>query len=331
MTRLETLLLLLVLGLVGADAILVPAHGVRLDGPAYAGVALLSATLVAGGVFYRRFRPEPSLAQMMLGSAFLCAFSAAAAMLNYLLLAVAGPRIDAALAGWDRALGFSWPAVMALAAAHPGASTILFLAYSTMLPQLALLVIALARRPEGERALRFCLAIALGALICIAVWTLRPSFGALSVYALDPALVRRLNPVLDPAYGRELSALLANGPGYISPTAMKGLIGFPSYHAVLALIVSRFAWDLRGLRWPVLALNLLVLISVPVEGGHHLVDLLAAFPVAWAAIAMASRATFAPQMRGLVNKARLLTTPPARNTAFRAEMAKVRPCETLCD
>ena len=39
------------------------------------------------------------------------------------------------------------------------------------------------------------------------------------------------------------------------------LIGFPSYHCVLALLVSWHAWELKRLRWPLLLLNALVMIS----------------------------------------------------------------------
>jgi len=322
-TRLETSLLLLVLGLAGTDAVLALALHVRVDGPGYAGVALLSSGLLAGAVFYRRVRPDARLAAMLGACAFLCAFSAAAAMLNYLLLAVAGGRIDGVLAAWDRALGFDWPRIMMLAAAHPRIAGLLLIAYGSMLPQVALLMIALARRPAQEQALRFCFAIALGALVCIAVWTLWPSFGAFSIYAADPARDGRLHPALDADYARALVSLLAEGPRLASPTAVKGLIGFPSYHAVMALIVARFAWDLPWLRWPLLALNLLVLVSVPVEGGHHLVDLLAAFPVAWASLALARRKV-SPEIPVMVNKARLLTVAQPQNTVFRAEMAKMR-------
>jgi hypothetical protein len=289
-TRLERLLLLLVLALMAADIAGVLALGVGIDGPAYGRVALLVAALLAGAIFYRIVRPAPPLAAMLAGCAFLCAFSAAGAMLNYLLLPVAGPRIDVMLAGWDRALGFSWPMAAAWAADHRLAAAILLLAYGTMLPQVALLLLVLARRPQNQRAHIFCLAIALGALFCVAIWTLRPSFGAFSVYVLDPAVASRFHPALGPDYARALTALLAQGPSFLSPGEMKGLIGFPSYHVVMALIVTRFAWPLRALRWPVLVLNLLVVISAPVEGGHHLVDVLAAFPVAWAALALARRA-----------------------------------------
>ena len=85
---------------------------------------------------------------------------------------------------------------------------------------------------------------------------------------------------LDRHYAHQLAALLAHGPGLISPTDTKGLIGFPSYHAVLALLVMFYAWKVSWLRWPAVALNLLVLVATPIQGGHHLIDLLGGGAVA---------------------------------------------------
>ena len=96
-----------------------------------------------------------------------------------------------------------------------------------MLPQVAVLIAVMARRATYPAIYRFCLAVAIGALTCIAVWAVAPSFGAFSVYDL-PVNWGRLPLVLDHAYACELVALLAQGPGPIRPDNMRGLIGFPS-------------------------------------------------------------------------------------------------------
>ena len=76
-------------------------------------------------------------------------------------------------------------------------------------------------------------------------------------------------------------ALLRDGPGYITPGRLHGsLIGFPSYHCALALILTWYALAIPRLFWPLLVVNAVVLLSTPVQGGHHLMDVLAAFPVA---------------------------------------------------
>jgi membrane-associated phospholipid phosphatase len=112
---------------------------------------------------------------------------------------------------------------------------------------------------------------------------------------------------LDQAYARELVRLLHEGAGMISPRDAKGLIGFPSYHAVLALLVTWYARKLAFLRWPALLLNSAVLLATPIQGGHHLVDVLAAFPVAAVVIFLAEKAA---QAKHLVNNMPKFTLTP---------------------
>ena len=273
----------------------------RLDAGAFLCLGVLAALLLMGAQFYRTARPDPRLCAMLFGTGFLCIFSCEASVLNYLLLTKAGARIDILLAGWDRALGFDWPLAMRWMAHHPRLNALCFIAYSSMLPQVALSVIVLAAI-EVDRVYRACMALALSALICIAIWAFVPSFGAFSVYPLPDA---HAVLALDSNYARELVRLLHDGPGLISPRDAKGLIGFPSYHAAMALLVAWYLRDVKFLRWPVLALNLAVLSATPVQGGHHLIDVLAAFPVAALSITLASAA----KRPALVNKSSTSAQP----------------------
>jgi hypothetical protein len=284
---LQRVLLALALSVTGLVIVWGAAGHFRFQLGAYLDVGLLSLALFLGSAFYRYRRPDPRLAAMLFGAGFLCLFSAAASALNYCLLTIAGNRIDSQLAAIDRALGFDWPVAMAAMAGHPILDRVLLIAYASMLPQVALLMILLARRHSYPLVYRFCLAVAVSALTCIALWTLAPSFGAFSVYAL-PAAAAHLPLALDRNYADALVPLLRQGPDIISPTDAKGLIGFPSYHAALALLVIAYAWTMPALRWPALILNLTVLISTPLQGGHHLIDVLAAFPVAAMALFLAA-------------------------------------------
>lgn len=111
----------------------------------------------------------------------------------------------------------------------------------------------------------------------------------IAVYGLDPATVARLQVPVDGAYGEALVRMLRDGPGLIAPDNAKGLIGFPSYHAVLALLLIWHLRHVRGLRWPVLAVNVLVIFATPIEGGHHWVDVFAAVPIAALSVLLAGR------------------------------------------
>jgi hypothetical protein len=287
---LPRILLGILLLLCAADAAILSCGHFLLDWVAYARFAAISSALACAGMVYSTVRKDERIAATLFGTAFLTAFSNMASVLNYFLLTVAGSPIDETLAHIDRAMGIDWPAMIAWAADHRRLNFILYLAYGCILPQIALLVVLLGWTRQIAKIYSFCFAIAFASAMAIGFWTVFPSFGAIAVYRLDPALIAGMPLALDPAYAHQLLQLLANGPGYISPTELKGLIGFPSFHAVLALLVTWYARDIKYVRWPIAALNLLVLLSTPIQGGHHVVDVLAGFAVAALAILAAEKA-----------------------------------------
>ncbi len=245
----------------------------NIDARNYGLLFLLMLPLVGASLYYGGPRREEAISAIFAGTAFLLAFSAACSLLSYLLVTVAGPRIDAQLASIDHALGFSWPALMGFIAFHPDMNLALSWAYTSTTAQTAILVMLLGWRNRCGDLYGFCLALAAGALIALGVWTLFPSFGAFSVFTLPPNVASRLGLVLGFDYGHALVNLLKNGPGLISPSELRGLVGFPSYHTVEALVLIWYARNLRGIRWASLLLNGIVLVSIPVQGGHHLIDM----------------------------------------------------------
>ena len=289
-------MLAIVAAIVIIDAVWARIIHADLDGAAFGFLAVISFALVGGGVFYDRVRKDERLSTMLYGTAFLIVFSAAFSALNYLLLTVAGPRIDGPLAAADRAIGIDWPAMMAARAEHQRVNLVLQLCYVSVMPQIAILVIALSGSKHRETIYRLCLSIAAGAILTVFFWTAFPSFGAFSVYELAPTVARRLALALDGHYAHDLVGLLKSGPGLISPRSAKGLVGFPSFHGALAILVAWYAWPLKALRWPALVLNTLVLVATPIQGGHHVVDVFAGFAVAAAAVVITNRvARIAPK------------------------------------
>jgi hypothetical protein len=207
--------------------------------------------------------------------------------MNYFLLTVAGHRVDDVLAGVDRSLHVNWPMMITWASAHPTLNFVLAIAYACALPEIALLIPLLGWRSPVTRIYSFCYALACATFITMAIWTIFPSFGAISVYQLPPSIVAHTQLALGPDYAHELIRLLANGPGLITPADMKGLIGFPSFHAVLALLTTWYAMGIRYVGVPVAVLNVVVLLSTPIQGGHHVVDVFGGIVVAAVSILVA--------------------------------------------
>ncbi len=321
--KLQRILFVIAAGLIAVDLAWGFAGGFRVEVSAYTRIALLSLGLVAGGIFYSTRRKEPRLAAMLLGPSFLCAFSAAASLLNYFLLTFHGPRIDAALAAADLWLGFDWVRMMTAMADYPALSTVLFYAYNSVLPQIALMVILLGWLGNADKIYRFCIAVAAGALIAIFVWALMPAVGTQALFTLPPDIAARLHLAVEADYGVMLNDLLRDGPGYISPNELRGLIAFPSYHAVLALLVTWYARGLKHLFWPVAVLNALVMVATPIHGGHHLVDVLAAFPATALALWLAGEfSQLSRKPSPMVNRIGKFTIIPVLQGLFRIAPAQ---------
>lgn len=287
--HLPRILLAIVLALLAVDAAWLSTGHFLIDWQAYAKYTAISLALAGGGVFYATIRKDERISAMLFGTAFLTAFSNLSSILNYFLLTVAGTRIDDILARVDRAIGVYWPDMITWANHHRAINLGLMLVYGCVLPQIALLISMLGWRSQITKIYSLCFAIFFATAMTLGFWTIFPSFGAMAYYRLDPAIAAHTPLALNASYAHELVQLLANGPGFISPTELKGLIGFPSFHSVLALLVTWYARNLDYIRWPVAALNLLVLISTPIQGGHHVIDVLAGLVVTVLAVLAAEK------------------------------------------
>ena len=273
------------------------------DATNYCLLFLLMLPLAAAGTFYGTLRKDQALSAVLACSAFLIVFPAGSALLSYLLMTISGPRIDTALAGADRAIGFYWPALMGYVAQYPTLNLLLKLAYLSVMPQTVVLIFALGFGGKTAELYRFSLALALGAIVTLTVWTIAPSFGAFSVYTLPDAVAQKLGLVLGFDYGRDLVHMLKSGPGFISPKELRGIVGFPSYHTLQALVLMWYARGLKAWRWPAIVLNLAVLAAVPVHGGHHIVDAFGGAAVTVVSVALASWIVAAAQRRASATSA----------------------------
>jgi membrane-associated phospholipid phosphatase len=68
-----------------------------------------------------------------------------------------------------------------------------------------------------------------------------------------------------------------------------GVVCFPSFHVIWAILGANALWCFKPLRIPVAILSTLIILSTMTSGWHYFVDVLAGLLVAAAAIA-ASRA-----------------------------------------
>ena len=270
---------LVIAGIVVADAVGLPLAGLRLGASGVAMLAAMVAALLGLALVYRRFRPRPRLGDFAHRAAQLLTLLAAAAVLSYCAARTALPLQDGIFAAADRALGFDWRAWFGFVAAHPGLRGVLHLAYASVTLQLVVIPAYLALSGQPRRGGEFIAMLLLSVLPTIAVSALLPGAGA---FVYDHVAAH-------PPFVAEFAALRQGEVAVIDLPRMQGVITFPSFHTTLALLFVR---ALRGN--PVFfalgaLLNAVVLLSVPSEGGHYLVDLLAGAAVAGLAIAATAR------------------------------------------
>ncbi len=223
--------------------------------------------LAGGGSMLRRLRRNSPAVALLDGVAQILACFALCAVLSYLALSTGRPLIDGTLAALDRAMGFDWPRYVAWIQARPALDGLLFKVYFSPLLELMLATILLGAL-DRRRLQELSTAMLIALLLTIGVSAIIPALDAYNHYAsAHPELVNELGV-------HDLAPLRQGALREIDLRKVGGLISFPSFHTVLALL---FIHALRGIRFVFpasIVLNAAVILSTLTAGGHFLVDLI---------------------------------------------------------
>ncbi|MGH7112966.1 MAG: phosphatase PAP2 family protein [Stellaceae bacterium] len=232
---------------------------------------LVAAGAVTAGVtlYYRLSGRSARLANLAQWALLWAIFSNAGAVLTYIAAARGGPTHDAALAAIDSALGFDWAAWYNFLAPHVALRFILWLGYLSLMPQILVPVIWFSLRDLDYFNYELLLNNIVCLLIATALFLLFPALGPLQAGG-QPGL-----PVL--------LALRGGGALSFEMTHLQGLISFPSYHMVLAVLLV-WAHRRSPLLIPIALVNLVMVVSIPTFGPHYLIDIVAGAMVATSAI-----------------------------------------------
>lgn len=285
----EKFVLTISLALFILDGLLVAYKGVGIDVLGYATALSIGALSLGIGQFYRRVRLNEGIALATTACGLYIVFTLVASVFNYLLLPNHSPMIDPLLIRIDAALGYSWTNFVVWTAQWPWLGTVFRAVYISSMAQLILVILILGFTNKREDLHRFLLTGVLGGIFTICIWAFFPSSGASGWEVLPPAANGALPIMVNSDYGMELNRLARDGVTYISPQNVLGLIGFPSFHTVMACLS---VWYMARFKWvfPIfLVINLLMLPSVLVQGGHHLSDVLGGLMVFALATILARR------------------------------------------
>jgi membrane-associated phospholipid phosphatase len=280
------------------DAVDLRRVGIRLAADGLARLALAIFVLLVLALIYGHLRPRERLADLAQTAAQLLLLFAAAAVLSYALTVEALPLQDDLFAHADALLGFDWLAWFHAVEAKPLLRNVLHFAYITATPQLVAIAIYLALTGQGARNAELIWTLAIALIVIIPLSALLPGAGAFVRY---DALA-----LVDAPFVPEFAMLRHGALTTIDLNQVQGVITFPSFHTTLAIL---YPYVVRGNRRVFVGcafLNLVMLLSIPSEGGHYLVDVFAGALVAVVAIRAAAwveQRLSAPMPRGALSPA----------------------------
>jgi membrane-associated phospholipid phosphatase len=255
-----------------SDAILLAETSFRLEASPELKILADVIPLAVLFVICRRWRSFPRitrrLAHLIRTVLALVLFTNAAVILNFILTGILPlPRWDGALATADRALGLNWLDMYQWLARHPAIEASARAVYMSLGPEMLILIFALELLGHHNQARAFLRWFMVSAIATVIIGILIPAAGAFVYYHLPVASTT--------GYVAQWAELRNGTLRSINPFDNQGLVVFPSFHTSLAVLCACAAWPLRILRYPLLALNLLIILSSPAMGGHYFIDIIA--------------------------------------------------------
>lgn len=243
------------------------------DWAPFLGGYLAAMGFVAIGAYIRHVKEKPRLALGLQGIGFFMAFTSACSVLIYTLLPLPHPMVDSFLTETGHWVGYDWRSFVAGMTEYPAVSRALGYVYQSAIPQIVLTICLLSFYGRSLELHRFIFVGMVTLAIAVAIWWRWPSVGYIGVLPYSPEVMAEMGFRFKVNYGELLTQLLQEGPERITPAVITGVVGFPSYHTVMALMVT---WYCRRtvLFLPILMLNLAMIPATLLHGGHHVIDVL---------------------------------------------------------
>ena len=244
--------------------------------------------LLVGAAYFRSQRRRPVLSGTLVAIAQITLFAVLAAVLNYLLLLFDRPLIDDLLLRADEAIGIHWPTLFTTLKTS-ALAPLLTVAYQSNGVLLAGVVALLGFTGRDAELDRFLMAFFVATLLTLAFWAIFPSFGAATYLVSTGAVTTLPGATVDQGFAKVLLAFKSGALKEMFLQDLKGLVAFPSMHTAMALLVLYAVYTIRPVFWLCLPWTALILLSIPVDGGHHVVDVLGGIVLTWLSILAARR------------------------------------------
>lgn len=295
--RIEYLLTIGLLPLFGAAAMAVLwRSGMFIPWQVWTAIAGSIGFFLAIHFIYTVPRPVERLALLSGSLSLMVAAALLAGIVAHAGLRLRMPLADAGLAGLDRALGVDTPGLVLAFARHPTLSQVLQVAYLSIVPLCYLVAAVMSLAGRAARVWEAVLGYSAGIMACAIISVAWPALGNFGFSGLRGHAFDAL-PSGSGVYAFDAVRYYRDGTSPVLDfNRFSGVVTFPSFHAIMALIV---AWALRStgpLGWLASGWAGLTLVSTIPIGGHYFIDLPAGAAV-WAALIFGARALDRRQRR----------------------------------
>jgi hypothetical protein len=286
------------------DWIWMAAAGFRL-GSGYLQVLGCVVLLISVSLFYFCAGRDRRVMEFAHFGAQIASLYALMMVLSYLALSTNAPLADDTFDAIDKSLGLDWLAWTVWITAHPHIQWILAIAYDSLPIQALFCYIYNIHTREFWRNSEIWWITFISVLVTIGGSAAFPGTNPYVYYGLEAAdHFVHMNHFLG----------LRDGTlNLISFTDAQGLIQAPSFHTVLAIMMT---YNLRHNRWffaIAVVLNTTLILSCPSEGSHYFVDLIGGAAVAAATIWGVRRFHFCGAILTVDQQVRNSPTPPKQS------------------
>lgn len=251
----------------------------------YTASTILAGAFGTAALFYTFLRPDRKIADPCWVLTTYALFMPIMIIFSYLPASLNFPLTDDALARADLLIGFNWleavhwfvelPAWVSIYSSKLYNST-----HMVMLIVAGFLIFSGRHRQLDEYLALFILT----GLITCAISGIMPAATALDYFKPDAQTLERLSPIVGAGYMDDFHALRNGSLRQLKLLGVQGIVSFPSFHTVLAILLI---YVMRGtgiffvisLLW-----NVGIIITTPFDGAHYLVDVIGGLVVIMAAI-----------------------------------------------
>jgi hypothetical protein len=204
-----------------------------------------------------------------------------AAILPFLVLIAARlhmPLQDPFFGRIDQLLGVSVPGIVRWAN-HHWLGAVINSSYPLLQPLLAVAALAPALAGKVKHAREFLLANLLAFAIGVPAFGLLPAIGPWYYYHLSPNSAQ--------AYCWTQLQLLRLPGDFVFRSQAVGVVCFPSFHVIWAILCAAALWGFRPIRIPIALLSMMIVASTLTTGWHYFSDVLGGIVVAAISMAIA--------------------------------------------